>query len=94
MADRKLIRNTLRPKFIYSCTYGTNLLFMTNLTSGEQFCSHKRGFQFKDYCRRSELSGGSLLITGGWEEKTQREVAKIDTQREWVVSYQTSHAHC
>jgi hypothetical protein len=41
------------------------------------------------YCIWSELPGGSLLITGGWNGVTAvREVVKIDVRREWAVSSQ------
>jgi hypothetical protein len=44
-------------------------------------------YQFRKFCRWSELPGGSLLITGG-SYPAVREVVKIDTLREYAVCSQ------
>jgi hypothetical protein len=87
------IRGTLRPKFFYSCIYNTNMLHRVDLLTGERICYGVPNHQFKGSCRWSELPGGSLLITGGWNGRTTlREVVKIDTLREYAVSSQP-HMH-
>jgi hypothetical protein len=78
-------RSTLRPQFIYCCN--SDQLLRANLLTGEQSCYRIRGYQFKLYCRWSELPGGSLLITGAGDPAV-REVVKIDTLRECAVSSQ------
>jgi hypothetical protein len=79
-------RSTLRPKFFYACSNFTNHLHRANLLTGEQTCYRVHDYQFKAYCRWSELPGGSLLITGG--NPVVSEVVQIDTLREFAVSAQ------
>jgi hypothetical protein len=75
------------PTFLYSCEEHTKKLHKVNLLTGEQSCHQIPAYKFMLYCRWSELPGGSLLITGGWNRGTRlREVVKIDTLREWAVS--------
>jgi hypothetical protein len=71
--------------FFYNCRFGTNELYMTNLSTGEQSLQYLCGYLFKYGCLWSELPGGCLLVTGGDET---RDVVKIDTLREWAVSSQ------
>jgi hypothetical protein len=74
------------PKFIYTCKCPTDQLLITNLITGEQSWLRIPGYQFKDYCRWSELPGGGLLITGGVDcGLSVGEVVRIDTQREFAV---------
>jgi hypothetical protein len=73
--------STVRPQFIYICR--PDQLFRVNLLTGEQSCYQMAAYQFKTWCRWSELPGGSLLITGG--HPGIREVVKIDTLRECAV---------
>jgi hypothetical protein len=71
--------------FFYCCKMQTNQLHRVNLLTGEQSCHKVPRYRFRYGCHRSELPGGSLLITGGAET---REVVKIDTLREFAVSSQ------
>jgi hypothetical protein len=73
------------PTFFYSCEHNTNQLHRVNLLTGEQSKYKVPRYQFKGYCRWSELPGGSLLITGGGDS---RDVVKIDTLREYAASSQ------
>jgi hypothetical protein len=83
------IRTTLGPKCIYTCKESTGELHRTSLLNGDRSCHRLHDYQFKEYCRWSELPGGTLLITGGHEENDAvREVVKIDTLRECAVSSQ------
>jgi hypothetical protein len=80
----ELISTTVRPQFIYCCNAST--LLRANLLTGERSKHEVPHYQFKVSCRWSELSGGSLLITGGYPR--EREVVKIDSLREYAVSSQ------
>jgi hypothetical protein len=94
MAGRstKLV-STVRPKYIYSCY--DHLLHRANLLTGEMSCYQMPGFEFNIGSQWSELPGGSLLITGGASIDDNlgpdelalmtREVAKIDTLKEFAV---------
>jgi hypothetical protein len=86
--ELSVTRSTVRPKFIYCCRYYTDQLLRTNLLTGEQSCHKIPGYEFKIDFRWSELPGGSLLITGGFEGyiSALSEVLKIDTLRDWAVS--------
>jgi hypothetical protein len=82
-------RNTLRPKFIYGNTNNTSLLHRMNLLTGEQTTHQIPSCQFMWYSHWSELPGGSLIITGGsCGGSVVRKVVKIDTLREFAVSFQ------
>jgi hypothetical protein len=82
-------RSTMVPKFFYYWRNYTDLLHRANLLTGEQSCHQILGYQLKFGCCWSELPGGGLLFTGGSEEyQSVCEVVKIDTLREWAVSYQ------
>jgi hypothetical protein len=70
----------------YGCQYETNMLNRVNLLTGEEFDYEIRGYQFSNYCRVTQLPGGSLLITGGFPAVI--EVVQIDTLREFAVSSQ------
>jgi hypothetical protein len=74
------------PTFFYSCQGDTNQLHRVNLLTGEQSKHEVPHYQFKRWCRWSELPGGNLLITGGQYE--YKDVVKIDTLREYAVSSQ------
>jgi hypothetical protein len=82
-------RSPVSAQFIYCCLYHRQQLFRANLLTGEQSYHQAPAYLFKEYCRWSELSGGSLLITGGLNDDntTTRDVEKIDTPREYAVSY-------
>jgi hypothetical protein len=80
-----LISTTVRPQFFYSCT--SSRLLRANLLTGEQSEHEVPHYQFKGFFRWSELPGGSLLITGGGV-RSQRDVVKIDTLREYAASSQ------
>jgi hypothetical protein len=58
-----------------------SLLYLLLIT-GEQSCL--ASFKFKIDCYWSELSGGSLLITGGDYPET-REAVRLDTLRQFAV---------
>jgi hypothetical protein len=72
--------------FLYSCQRNTNQLHRVNLLTGEKSSHKVPRYQFKRYCRWSELPGGRLLITGG--DPAVRDVVKIDTLREYAASSQ------
>jgi hypothetical protein len=78
------------PTFIYSCKHYTGPLYRTNLVTGEHSCHRVPSYTLKGGCCWSEVSGGSLLITGGLDLdlSSVREVVRIDTRREYAV------AHC
>jgi hypothetical protein len=76
-----------KTQFIYCCKSGSDNLLRTNVMTAELAWLRVPGFRFKhDFCW-SELPGGSLLITGGWNGRVAtRQVVKIDTLREFAVS--------
>jgi hypothetical protein len=74
------------PTFFYCCKMETNQVHRVNLFTGVQSCHNVPNYRFKNFCRWSELPGGSLLITGG--HPAGREVVKIDTLREFAISSQ------
>jgi hypothetical protein len=76
------------PSFIYSYNQNTDQLHRTNLLTGERSSHRVPSYTFKDWCCWSELTGGSLLITGGGFPIAVREVVRIDTRRDFAV------AHC
>jgi hypothetical protein len=73
------------PTFYYCCQEDTNKLLRVNLLTGEETCHRVPSYQFKYYCRWSELPGGNLLITGGGSPAV-KDAERIDTLREWAVS--------
>jgi hypothetical protein len=74
-------------QFIYCCNYSR--LLRANLLTGEQSEHKVPHYQLEIHCRWSELPGGSLLVTGGFDSyKSVREVVKIDTLREYAGSSQ------
>jgi hypothetical protein len=77
------------PTFIYSYQYNTDQLHRTNLATGERSRHRVPSYKFKLCCCWSEVPEGSLLITGGNDEdnRSVREVVKIDTRREFAVSH-------
>jgi hypothetical protein len=79
MAERPI------PTFLYYCLGDTNELHMVSLLTGEKSCHEVPHYQFNSGCRRSELPGGDLLITGGGWPDARDEVVKIDTSREYAV---------
>jgi hypothetical protein len=74
------------PTFIYSYNQYTDQLFRTSLVTGEHSSHRMPSYTFKEGCCWSDLSGGSLLITGGGNPAV-REVVRIDTRREFAVSH-------
>jgi hypothetical protein len=76
------------PTFIY--IYKNTLTSCTGLVTGEHSSHQVPSYWFKDCSCWSEVSGGSLLITGGLNRghNAIREVVRIDTRREFAV------AHC
>jgi hypothetical protein len=72
------------PTFIYSYLLNSDQLWRTHLVTGEQACYTVQAYRLQKGCCWSELSGGSLLITGGYPNA--REVVRIDTRREFAVS--------
>jgi hypothetical protein len=74
----------MRPQFIYCSISDTNLLYRTHLLTGEQSYRPILGYVFLAGSCWRELPGASLLITGG--SPGVRDVAKIDTLREWAAS--------
>jgi hypothetical protein len=74
------------PTFFYCCEGGSNKLRWVNLLTREQSYHKGPSYRFKWLCRWSELPGGRLLITGGISR--EREVVRIDTLREYAVSFQ------
>jgi hypothetical protein len=79
------------PTFIYSYERNTDRLHRTSLVTGERLSQRVPSYTFKEWCCWSEVSGGSLLITGGRNEAyiVVREVVRIDTRREFAVSHCT-----
>jgi hypothetical protein len=84
------------PLFIYSYSYVINVLFMTNLQTGEEYYIQVPTHQFLVGCTLTELPGGSLFVTGGdpiasmpftGEDPAVRDVVRIDTRREYAVSH-------
>jgi hypothetical protein len=75
------------PTFIYSYDEGTYQLHRTNLVTGEHSSHRVPSYIFRPCCYCSNLTGGSLLFTGGGYYAV-REVVRIDTRREFAV------AHC
>jgi hypothetical protein len=84
------------PTFLYSCQDRTSRLIRVNLLTGEESW-HMVHYLFEQYCRWSELPGGSLLITGGGRRRGEvrdgsspavSDVVKIDTSREYAVCSQ------
>jgi hypothetical protein len=73
------------PTFTYSYKYNTDQLHRTRLVTGENSNHRVASFTFKYGCCWSEVSGGSLLITGG--TPGVREVVRIDTRREFAVTH-------
>jgi hypothetical protein len=78
-------RSSVEVQFIYSCKYESIKLFRVNLLTGEQSCQKLPAYQFKNFCRWSELPGGILLLTGGGNPASMQ-VELIDTLRECAVS--------
>jgi hypothetical protein len=68
------------PTFIYSYKEGTDQLHRTSLVTGEQSSHQVPSYTFRQSCCWSEVPGGSLLITGGFDEDDEavREVVRID----------------
>jgi hypothetical protein len=75
------------PTFIYSYKANTDQLHKTNLVTGEHSSHKVPSYTFRPYCRWSEVPVGSLLVTGGGHPTPVKEVAKIDTRREFAVSH-------
>jgi hypothetical protein len=73
------------PTFIYSYEGCTNQLHRTNLVTGEHSSYRVSSYTFKILCCWSDLTGVSLLFTGG-DYPVVREVVRIDTRREFAVS--------
>jgi hypothetical protein len=75
------------PTFIYSSNHNTGQLYKTNLVTGELHASLRvPSYSFRPGCCWSEVSGGSLLITGGGYPIAVREVVRIYTCREFAVA--------
>jgi hypothetical protein len=84
------------PVFIYSYESYEDVLYWTNLATGEQSSLKLPSYTFGIGCCWSEVPGGSLLITGG---EVVEVVVRIDTRREFAVaecapmlSYRAYHA--
>jgi hypothetical protein len=77
------------PAFIYSYEEGTNQLHRTYLVTGERSSHLVPCYTFKTDCCWSEVTGGSLLITGGWDGDFDEleKVVMIDTRREFAVAH-------
>jgi hypothetical protein len=84
---RETLHIVTLPTFIYSYEELTGQLHRTSLVTGEQSSHQVPSYTFKACCCWSEVSGGSLLITGGLDEEHRevREVVRIDTRRESAV---------
>jgi hypothetical protein len=74
--------------YIYSYQYITDQLHWTSLVTGDHSSLRVPSFTFKYGCCWSEVSRGSLLITGGagGSNLGVTEVVRIDTRREFAVS--------
>jgi hypothetical protein len=70
--------------FVYSYRQKTNQLYRTNLLTQEESCHMLPSYMFKRGCCWTELSRGTLFITGGGFPAS-REVVRIDTLREFAV---------
>jgi hypothetical protein len=68
------------PTFIYSYKRNTDQLHRTSLVTGEKSSHRVPSYTFKHSCCWSEVTGGSLLITGGQNRdySAAREVVRID----------------
>jgi hypothetical protein len=75
------------PTFIYSYKYNTDQLQRASLVTGEHSKHRVPSYTFKYACCWSEVTGGSLLITGGGYPFPSSEVVRIDTRREFAVSH-------
>jgi hypothetical protein len=53
------------PTFFYNCNFCTNKLCRVNIFTGEKSRLEVPSYQFKGSCCLSQLSGTTLLITGG-----------------------------
>lgn len=73
------------PTNIYSFEYERSVLHWTNLRSGEQFSHTIPSYIFKEGSILSELSDGSLLLTGGGHPPSC-EVVRIDPRSDFRVS--------
>jgi hypothetical protein len=70
------------PTFTYSLKCTTDQLHRTSLVTGEQSSHRVPSYTFRNGCCWSEVPGGSLLITGGWNPGPTivREVVRIDVR--------------
>jgi hypothetical protein len=83
----KLHEDTLSA-FLYSFRGYTDELHRTTLVTGAQSSLKMTSYTFRCFCYLSEVSGGSLLITGGMNKggDVVCEVVRIETRRECAVS--------
>jgi hypothetical protein len=75
------------PTFIYSYEFNSDKLWRTHLVTAEDTCHRVPSYLFKYGCCWTEISGGSLILTGGGPPAV-KEVRKIDTLREFAVLQQ------
>jgi hypothetical protein len=68
------------PTFIYSYNKGTDQLYRTSLVTGAYLSFRVPSYTFTEGCCWSEVPGGSLFITGGWNEdyEAAKDVVRID----------------
>lgn len=71
--------------FVYSYRQKSNQLYRTNILTQEESCHMLPSYMFKRGCCWTELSRGTLFITGGGFPAS-REVVRIDTLREFAIS--------
>jgi hypothetical protein len=74
------------PKVIYSYNRWGDLLYWTNLVTGEQSSHQMPSYTFEMGCCWSEVPEGRLLITGGGYPSANRKVVKIH-----VGTFEVSH---
>jgi hypothetical protein len=94
VGDEQVSQDTLEafyqvPTSIYSYEMHTDRLHRTSLVTGERSCHRVSSYTFKFGCCWSEVTGGSLFVTGGRNRDftAVREVVRIDTRREFAVSH-------
>jgi hypothetical protein len=73
------------PRWIYSYRACTSQLHRCELSTGQAWSISLPSFYFKEHCSWSELPGGLLIVSGGGLLGS-REVACIDTSREFAVT--------
>jgi hypothetical protein len=81
-------RSTFSPQYIYGYEDDEDRLYRVNLLTDKRSSIRVPGYVFRFICQLNELPDGTLVITGGRSGGSiLSEVDKIDTLREYAVSY-------